>query len=210
MQIQLKRKRSHKRHFQLLELMVAAFILLICIVPAMRILTSVYQSQQSIIRENQRDHLAHMMHAKITELLYKHQVPLEAGPERTISVNDPDLNELLQKFFYAAEGGLEILESYTPRGQEKPTMYLGKIVVKMTDLAFKPKKNASEEKIQNQNPADTFYDYSIYIDSGEMEKKDKEKKDKKTASQDKPNDSTSPKPPSFPGKKKGEEEEDKD
>lgn len=178
MQIPINKKRIHKRHFQLLELMVAAFILLICIAPTMRMFTSMYLSQNNITRENQRDHIAHMAHAKVTEMLYKCQIPIEKGMEsKVIPIKDSDLEELLHKFSYSFEASLTILDSYTPRGQEKPTKHLGNIAIKMKDTAHKPKKDARGKKNDNQGSAETTYDYIVYIDSGYMKGKDTNKKD---------------------------------
>lgn len=153
--------------------MVAFFILLVCIAPTMRIFTSMYQSQQEMIRENQRDHLAHLAHASITEMLYKRQIPLEEGSQsKTIALTDPELIEQLQKFSYACEGTLTMVDSYTPRGKEKPTMYLAQLVIQLKDVSPKTKKNISNKKIENQDPADRFYDYFVYIAVGETEKKE--------------------------------------
>lgn len=193
MQIPMKRiQKGHRRHFQLLELMVAVFILLICIVPAMRVFTSIYQSQQAIIRENQRDHLAHLVHANITEKLYKNQIPFGKEIEsEVIALTDPELTELLQKFSYHCEGTLEIMRSYIPQGQELPTKYLGKLTIKMKDITFQ-KKRKTHKKFGNENSSETFYDYFVYIDAGEMEKKG----GKKETTQDKKNEENVLKKPS--------------
>src|SRR5437660_280100 len=120
MQIPLKRIQRHKRHFQLLELMVAAFILLICIAPTMRIFTSMYQSQQAIVRENQRDHLAHLVHAKFTEQLYKRTISLEeVAQSKPIILGDPELEKLIRQSAYECTGTFTIIKQHTPKGQEK-------------------------------------------------------------------------------------------
>ncbi len=173
-------KKPHKfkkHHFQLLELMVATFILLICIAPTMRIFTSIYQSQRSIVRENYRDHLAHMAHAKITEQLYKRQIPLgRKAYTHTIQLDDRELTELLQKFSYCCEATLQIIDSYTPRGEEHPTMSLGQIVIKMKDLSSKASKAVESQRFGNEDPSETFYDYFVYIDSGKTKNKKSHKK----------------------------------
>lgn len=154
----------------------AAFILLICIAPTMRIFTSMYLSQNSIIRENQRDHLAHMTHGKITEMLYKRQIPMDGGLDsRVIPITDPDLNELLQKSFFSSQGTLEIIKSHTPRGKEKPDKYLGKIVVKMKDMTYRPNKNAKPNKVEEKDPSETCYEYIVYVDAGALNDKGKNK-----------------------------------
>lgn len=178
---QRKRIRGNKRHFQLLELMVAAFILLVCIAPTMRIFTSMYKSQQNIIRENQRDHLAHMMHARITEQLYRRQFPIEEGIQgKVITMIDPDLGALLQKYSYFCEGKLEIVNCHKSKGGDKPYEYLGRIVIKMKDLNFKSPKNLPDTSTEeNQDPSETLYEYLVYIDSKE------DKKGKSDSSEDK-------------------------
>lgn len=164
-------RKPRKRHFQLLELMVAAFILLICVAPTMRILTSMYLSQQEIIRENQRDHLAHLVHAKITELLYKRQIHIPVGDTNPpVPLSDPELNNELKKYSYACEATLIITDKHKPRGQEHHVKYLVQLVIKLKDVS--PKAQKMEKKYENQDPADTFYDYTIYIDSGKMASRD--------------------------------------
>jgi hypothetical protein len=179
-----KRIKRHKRHFQLLEMMVAAFILLVCIAPTMQIFTSMYQSQQGIIRENQRDHLAHLVHAKFVEQLYKREIPLPLEEDKhgkNIELKDSELSELLKKYAYRFSGTFTILKKRVPKGQEKPIEYLGKIEIKMKDLLYKHKASEQEEnrKIQNGDPAETFYDYYIYISSKDPNKKEEEVKDEK-------------------------------
>ena len=183
-----KLSRSRKRHFQLLELMVAAFILLVCIAPTMRIFTNMYLSQQNIIRENQRDHLAHMVHAQVTEMLYRRQIALEETPNKLIELKDPKLNTLLQKFSYQCEGTFTIVNYYTPRGQEHFTACLGKLIVKLKDVSPKAPTKIQRKIIENQDPRETFYDYYIYIDAGKKDDKNKNKNpsDKKSPNEKDP------------------------
>ncbi len=200
-------RQNHKRHFQLLELMVAAFILLVCIAPTMRIFTSMYLSQQEIIRENQRDHLAHLVHAKFTEQLYKRQISLEEVIQsKTIALTDPELISQLQKFSYECTGTFTIVDSYTPRDQEKPTEYLSQLVIKLKDVSPKAQK-ISNKTIENQDPAESFYDYFIYIDAGEMDRKDKtSNKEKNKDADDERNSSKQPQTPSAHAREKMKKE----
>ena len=162
-----KKIRKHKRHFQLLELMVAAFILLICIAPVMRIFTMMYLSQHDIVSENQRDHLAHMAHAKSVEKLYKRQIILEKGSEiQSIPVDDSDLIAQLKKFGYELEVFLAPVAFHQKKGEEHPDKYLRQIVVKFKDVL-----NRSQCKTcENQDSSDPIYDFFVYIDAGYKEK----------------------------------------
>ena len=163
--------RTRKRHFQLLELMVAAFILLVCIAPVMRIFTSMYLSQHEIIRQNQRDHLAHVIHAELTEQLYKRQIALPSEEKaQPIVLSDSDILDQLKKLSYQLTGELTIVNFYTPKGQDHPVKYLAKLVIKLKDISPNAQAKNSDKKFENQDPTETFYDYSIYIDAGFREK----------------------------------------
>jgi hypothetical protein len=153
--------------------MVAAFILLICIAPTLRIFTSIYQSQQEIMRKNQRDHLTHLIHAKITELLYKRQIHFtKETKNQAIALLDPELLDPLKKLSYEFEGTLTIIKSHTARQQEHPNQYLAQLSIKLRDVSPQAKNKIQEKKFENQDPADSFYDYYVYIDAGALANKD--------------------------------------
>lgn len=207
MQIQMKKNQIRKHHFQLLELMVAMFILLVCLAPTMRIFTSMHLAQYEMIRDNYQDHLMHKIHGKITELLYKQQIPFSDSLDgNVIPLSDPEIDELLKKYSYSCKCKLTIVDKYTPRGQENPTMYLGKIKMTMKDHAFKSRKILKENKDSKQDPSETSYEYFVYIDSGEL---DKTAKDKKSTGEEKKSDDQEPansnKPINPKNKKAGEQ-----
>ena len=163
---------KNKHHFQLLELMVAAFILLVCIAPAMRIFTTIYLSEQEMIRENQRDHLAHRLHAKITEGLYKRQYQLEGGTKGAstlVTTSDRDTEALLKKYEYDYEAHIIILNSHKSREEPSPDRYLVKLILELKDISPKA-RSGNKKKSVKEKPINTFYDYTIYIDAGAGEK----------------------------------------
>lgn len=171
-----KRIKNRKRHFLLLELMVAAFILLICIAPTMRIFTSIFQEQQEIIRENQGDHIAHLVHAIVTERLYKHEIKFsEDTKAEAIPLSDTDLQKELDKYGYTVQAALTIIESVKHKEENHPNKYLAQLVIKLIDTSPKAESRAKAQNFINQDPHDTFYDYIIYIDAGAKEKKDSNK-----------------------------------
>ena len=43
----------------------------------MRIYTNMFLGQEAIVRENQRDHLAHLVHASVTHQLYQNAITLD-------------------------------------------------------------------------------------------------------------------------------------
>lgn len=59
-----------KRHFQLLEVLIALFLVLLCAVPIISSSVSMYQEQRQLHERILRDHWAHLAQAKIIEWLY--------------------------------------------------------------------------------------------------------------------------------------------
>ena len=181
MQSQIKKKQFYKRHFQLLELMVAAFILLICIAPTMKIFTNIYKSQKEIIRINQRDHLAHLVHAKFTEQLYKRTIPLkDIDVGNPIILKDVELNEFLQKYFFDYSGTF-FLKPHAKKG-ESPDCYLCELKIEIIDTLIKPKEPSGDHQSNGisstQNSAVGTYDYSIFIDTVAVSEDNKPKDNK--------------------------------
>ena len=143
-------KRS-KRYFQLLEIMVAAFIILICAAPALRIYTSTFLQQQDILKVNQSDHLSHLIHANIIEKLYKQEIPFQdILDKKRLSVDDSELNKELQLFGFEAFYSFQGSDSKKrEKKDKKPSMYLVSLLITIVD-----KKSKDEKK----------YDYKIFID----------------------------------------------
>lgn len=167
----LKKRRS-KRHFQLLEIMVAIFILLICAAPAMRIYITMFKEQQLVIRENERDHIARVLHARITEKLYKRQIPLQdLAQGKKSSIDDPDLQKRLKELDY--EGAYILgIDKRSPKDESDPaTKYLLRLFIILKDLSPQSSSQTNSKKVENQDPRETVYDYYIYVNA----KKDKQK-----------------------------------
>lgn len=179
-----KKIRKFRRHFQLLEVMIAIFILLVCAAPAMQIYTSMFKGQQTIVRENQRDHLARLIHAKVTEQLYKRAIPLEQFVEaKQTPVDDPELEQKLKDLSYKAYYSVSIAAKTPSKGEEKPNKYLVQLVITIRDVSSNPPSRASVKQIENQDTRDTFYDYLVYIDAGGGNKKNNQAPDPKNSDQ---------------------------
>lgn len=178
MKIPIKRKKSTKRHFQLLELMVAAFILLICIAPTMRIFTNIFKAQQEIIREYQRDHIAHMMHAKFTEELYKRTIPIDDFKEKNhISLAYPDLMKHLKEFHYDCSGTFSMIGK---RKNDGNPSYLYSLEINVQDKLMKQKNEQSSSRrdsVSDKDPSVATYTYMVYIDTYADENEEEEDSD---------------------------------
>ncbi len=161
----MKPKTWIKRPFQLLELMVAVMILLICIVPAMKIMTTVFLEEREIIRKNERDHIAHLIHASVVELLYKRQIhlPLEEGSLSAIAVEEELIQELLFKFRYRSDAVIKIVKIEGGKKEGKPKKVLAELTITL-------REDSRKKGLKSQSPT-ALYRYLIYIDSGDKEKK---------------------------------------
>lgn len=167
------KKSCQRRPFQLLELMVAAFILLVCIAPTMHIFTSMYKTQREVIRKNQRDHLAHQIHAKFIEQLYKREIPIDDLKENNpIVFSDDDLCTSLKKNGYRCMGTFTIARTRSER--EQPVMHLGELVIELVDEGDKERpverKVRKIAKSENKLTREGVYSYSIYIDRGVVDR----------------------------------------
>jgi Tfp pilus assembly protein PilV len=154
-----------KSHFQLLEVMIAAFILLVCAIPTLRIFTNMYLSQQNIARENQRDHLAHLIHAKIIEQMYMHTISLDRVLEdHTFPLDDPSLQKKLEALQYNATYTFTVLKTRKSRKLNKPVGYFVQLIITIKDLSSIKNRTFLKQTSENQNPLDASYDYSMYIE----------------------------------------------
>lgn len=93
--------RCEKRHFQLLEVLIAMVLITLCAAPALKIYTNMYRQQVEIVHHYQADHLIHQVHAKIIENIYKHAISFDEilmGDER--SFEDNELAGKLKKIGY--------------------------------------------------------------------------------------------------------------
>ena len=135
--------------------MVAIFILLVCLAPTMRIFTNIYKAQHNIVRENQKDHLVHLIHAKFTEQLYQRKISLEEMEgESEITLKDDDLDKMQKKYFLDWKGKFA-LKGRIPKEKKHPVEYLCKLEIEVWDVDknVRPK----EENSMSRKP------YEIYI-----------------------------------------------
>lgn len=167
---QKKRKATIKflkrQHFQLLEIMVAVFILLTCAAPAIRIYTNIYIQEQNIIRENQRDHLVHRIHAFLTEQLYKKTISFQQiSTDMDVPLQDSELQADLAKINYEGLYQFSQKKGKKTKGATKPHKYLVMLTIKLRDLSSLKKSTETKFKTEHGDSSEVHYDYLIYIDA---------------------------------------------
>lgn len=146
--------RNKKRcYFQLLEVMVAAFLILICAAPALKIHISMYLEQNALMRQNQRDHLAHLAYAEIVEKMYKNEIPLEDILEKkeftlnSLSHDEQsfDLIHALHQMGYQCR--YFFTNKKTPEEKENKNYSLLNLILKLDDISFSNQKSTSMEYV---------------------------------------------------------------
>lgn len=145
------KRRTKKQHFQLLEVMIAMFLVVLCAVPALEIYVGMYKEQAQVVRDYESDHLVHLMHAKIVEQMHQKYITLEdilRGEKR--SFDDPALSAKLKKMGYRASYTFQIED---PTFEvEEATSYLSNLTIELEDRATRGAAKA--------------YRYLLFIDKG--------------------------------------------
>ncbi len=112
-------KNIRKRHFQLLEIMVAMVLITLCAAPALKIYTNMYKQQSEILHHYEADHLVHQVHAKIIESMYKQAISFDdilMGGERAFE--DTHLSPQLKKTGYQCHYTLRKIYQRKVKGEE--------------------------------------------------------------------------------------------
>lgn len=90
----------HTRSFQLLEMMIAIFLVVVCIAPIFRAYVDMNRAQFNTIRLHHRDHLVHLVYGIVMEQLYKQAISweeiLHSRPEKLERLNP--LEEVAKQF----------------------------------------------------------------------------------------------------------------
>lgn len=142
---------KNKRHFQLLEVMIAMLLILICVIPSFQIYVNINKQQANVIRVNQRDHLVHLIHADLIEKLYKQMISLDQILARfQAPFEGEELKKKLEEIGYEAVYSLYFLSSEKEIKTAKK--FLVELVIQLQD---KKQENSFD------------YTYHIYIDRGE-------------------------------------------
>jgi hypothetical protein len=140
---------NNKRHFQLLEVMIAVFLIMICVVPTLEVFTNMYKHEAEANLINQRDHFVRLIHANLIEKMYKNEIPIEdivQGPQTDFS--DHDLNEKMKKIGYSST--YEIKEVWRDPIKEPAKRHLCHLTIHMH------KKNEKSKDFL----------YMVYVDRG--------------------------------------------
>ena len=153
-------KTNKRRHFLLLEVMIAMFLILLCAVPALKLYVDMYLAQRDTVRIYARDQVAEQIHATLIERFYKNTIALESllsDHNTEHPLNDPPCEEALKKLGFTCHCTLKITNGQKHKDSEKHLHYLCQMKIDIIDEL--PLKKA--ELLQTAE-----YNYVVYIDRG--------------------------------------------
>lgn len=145
-------KKANKRYFQLLEVMIAIFLIAVCAVPIMGSFVGVYKDQKELVRTIRLDHIAHLAFAKAAEDLYRAGArgdSIKDHLHRDIPLtnfhNDPEIAGDYDFFYY-----IDILKP-RPKQREASEKLLLSVSIK------------SIKKVPDKKKKDRTYDYKLFV-----------------------------------------------
>jgi|GEM_PF-7127073 len=140
--------KKNKHHFQLLEIMIAMLLIVTCVTPALHIYMNMYRQETQTIHNYKADHIARLLHADITELMYQNAIAFEeilAGLERPL--DDFKNGKKLKNIGFTGYYTLSVLNHETVK-KEQLVKYLAGL-----NIVLENKKNKEVKK----------YEYIHYI-----------------------------------------------
>lgn len=157
--------RQLKRHsFQLLEIMVAAFLVVVCAAPVIRIYSTIYVQQQKIAEINSLNRIVHHIHFLLIEKMYKHAIPMEQIlSTQRFPVEENEVKEPLQKLGYHA---FYTFSDYQKKGVkkkeegDKPVQNLVTLTVTLTPHHSRP---------TDREGGILSYPYKVFISTSDQE-----------------------------------------
>lgn len=158
-----------RSHFQLLEVLVAVFLIAICAMPVLSAYIRMNHMQFENARLYERDHFVHLVHAKIVEGFYRKKIRLsEIQEKKMVSWKDVatifDEEDRDQLAAYAANQFEKMnYECFYQLHLERPLSQLQanhkQVLVGLTILL----NDVSKQRKQDKNQTDAMsYHYSIY------------------------------------------------
>jgi Tfp pilus assembly protein PilE len=146
--------KKQKRHFQLMEIMIALLLIMACAIPMVHSYVHMYKEQRHFVRSSHLDHLAHLIYAHIIEELYQQKISwqdMEGGVERELQ--HPEMSKLLKKEGAHAKYSLKVKTKKSNKA---------KVLKHLATLTLTVVDDRTNEKEEEKKPRKE-YEYVIYI-----------------------------------------------
>lgn len=131
-------RKIKRRHFQLLEVMIAVFLVVACALPALNAYVNMNKVQSDQVRLHQRDHLVHLLYSQLVEDLYRNRIQWADIQEGKQSELDEDLckdvYDQFKKHSYQCFYRLSKRQSKEENDPNQPNHYLIQLDITIKDL----------------------------------------------------------------------------
>lgn len=169
---------SQKRPFLLLEVLIAIFLVSLCIIPLLSPYAAIFRNQQQLIDKIALDHSVHLLYADVIERLHNNAIPWQAlNNGQPFPIETETLHQLSQRplpWRGEYRFGKPELKPKEPKDNEPFILYLADLT-----FSFKP--------LPNRGLPDTpiEYTYKVFLarqlPGAKAEKKDDKKSAKSTS-----------------------------
>lgn len=79
-----KKSKLNKKHFTLLEVLIAFALIVLCVLPIISPHVAIYKAQRSFVKKIELDHVVNLLYANIYEDIQKNKIPWEKLEDKTI------------------------------------------------------------------------------------------------------------------------------
>jgi hypothetical protein len=149
---------THRRHFLLLEVLIAFALVALCALPLVYPHTAILKEQREFIRKVELDHVVNLLYANVMEKLYLNKISWSEIMQGSFDITEETLKEIdYNKPFHYAGNYSFSQKKYKPKKQGGYSHNLFTLT-----FHFLPKnlKNAEENK---QKANKITYTYQVFI-----------------------------------------------
>lgn len=155
-------KKNHKRHYLLLEVMIAFAIVAMCVLPLIAPHVFILKEQKSFVQKVELDHLVNLIYADIIERLYRNDISwAEVTSEKFYPIDESLLNRVgwTSRLPYQGEYQFKI-DRYKPKKQPAPyTLFLLDLTIR-----FVPPETAKEATEKEKTASQIKYEYKVFVE----------------------------------------------
>ncbi len=151
------KKIKSKRHYLLLEVMIALAIIVMCVLPLMYPHVSMLQAQKRFIKKIELDHVVSLLYAKMYEQLQRNEIPWSKIEEKGLNdIDQQQLKELNHNKPLPYTGTYKFAEKH----KSNPENPLSTSLVTLT-FYFTPKDLPKKQDVEF--PELLTYEYKIFV-----------------------------------------------
>ncbi len=155
----LKLLRVVKKSFHLLEVLISMLLLIVCAIPALQLFTSLNETQTAFRRVIQKDHMAHLIHARLIEKFYNVGSFADAINNKRGDIDFEDLKAELSQLHLKPYFELKII--YPEKEEKEPKLKnLAELTIHLMDH--------SKQAVNDPQQSHTTYSYAVFFERDQI------------------------------------------